>query len=822
MRWRALGLAVLGSGCSLILPVDPYLADAGRDGGQVGMDAGDAGDPPDSGDPGDAGDGGSPSVIVVSGVGLTSYRPMPGETLRAVVGPARDGAGRPVVPEIVWLRNGERIAGASGASLRLDAATYAAGDEIRVELHHEGRATEASATALVVADDVTRWRRLIPTRSIGVGFLQLDAARQRLLLWSRSEHGDHGLWEQQLTESGHGPWVELYPSGERPSPIAGAPIYDRDRHRILYFGGLRAMLGTSELYELSLAERGRERWSERPLAVAPEGRYLPAVALAADGARAFIYGGVVDDPPTALRSDLWELDFASTELTRIAADHARPTALSVLLHDAARDRLLIVGGVGADGETPSADIEIVDLASPSPTFEPSGSSLPMPLFGAATVIEGDRALLFLGAHDFDAFNEQRFELALDDLSTTAAPLSGVPPTATGTAWSRAPFDPDFLVHATPLFQVLVDVRELAPGGDTLRPFGGTGIDLPLPTQDAVMAFRNDPGGSVLTVVGGREAFDRVWRMQESGAWAPFTITPDERGLSPTLRGAAPYDGSHPQEGRVWQVLGDTTGGVADSLDVWRTEGDQWQQLTFLSTSPVPSGRGASTIFRGCPTSVSGRRALLGVTGGVIGFFVLSDTVLLTCQEVGFGGTPVDCEWRSVAPTALQGGLVHAAATVAGPRAGERDRWVYLFGGERSGLPPSNLLWALDPCTEDPAEEWVEVTLSDTRRPDARFGHTMTHVPAAGGDDTEPSTILIFGGAGGGDTYFSDVWRLVPVGSADGAHVARFEPLTPAGDAPIGRMRHSAVYDPEQRRLIVFGGVRGFATLDDAWELRLRD
>ncbi|MCZ7684954.1 MAG: kelch motif-containing protein [Sandaracinaceae bacterium] len=463
----------------------------------------------------------------------------------------------------------------------------------------------------------------------------------------------------------------------------------------------------------------------------------------------------------------------------------------------------------------------MDLASPSPTFEPSGSSLPMPLFGAATVIEGERAHLFLGAHDFDAFNEQRFELALDDLTTTAAPLSGVPPTATGTAWSRAPFDPDFLVHATPLFQVLVDVRELAPDGDTLRPFGGTGIDLPLPTQDAVMAFRNDPGGSVLTVVGGREAFDRVWRMQESGAWAPFTITPDERGLSPTLRGAARYDGSHPQEGRVWQVLGDTTGGVADSLDVWRTEGDQWQQLTFLSTSPVPSGRGRVHHLPGLPDLRLGQARAARRHG--------RRHRVLRAERHGPAHLPRGRVRRHAGRLRVAIRRPQRAPGRAGARRRHRRRPPRRRAGSVGvplrrravGAPPSNLLWALDPCTEDSAEEWVEVTLTDTRRPDARFGHTMTHVPAAGGDDTEPSTILIFGGAGGGDTYFSDVWRLVPV-SADGAHEARFEPLTPAGDAPIGRMRHSAVYDPEQRRLIVFGGVRGFATLDDAWELRLRD
>ena len=43
-------------------------------------------------------------------------------------------------------------------------------------------------------------------------------------------------------------------------------------------------------------------------------------------------------------------------------------------------------------------------------------------------------------------------------------------------------------------------------------------------------------------------------------------------------------------------------------------------------------------------------------------------------------------------------------------------------------------------------------------------------------------------------------------------------LTTTGGPPSGRERHSAVWSPERRAMLVFGGHDGDSTLDDVWSL----
>lgn len=80
-------------------------------------------------------------------------------------------------------------------------------------------------------------------------------------------------------------------------------------------------------------------------------------------------------------------------------------------------------------------------------------------------------------------------------------------------------------------------------------------------------------------------------------------------------------------------------------------------------------------------------------------------------------------------------------------------------------------------------------------------------------DAPRNRIIVFGGEDAGG-FRNDVWSL----SLDGA--VEWTRLAPPGPLPMARTQHSAIYDPVQSRMILFGG-RGVAGLmNDTWQLSL--
>jgi hypothetical protein len=126
----------------------------------------------------------------------------------------------------------------------------------------------------------------------------------------------------------------------------------------------------------------------------------------------------------------------------------------------------------------------------------------------------------------------------------------------------------------------------------------------------------------------------------------------------------------------------------------------------------------------------------------------------------------------------------------------------LVAGDRSG---NGAVWALS-LNESPT--W---TLVASGGPGPREGCSATYDPVRdrllvfGGNDREP-----FAGR-----FHSDVWAL----SLDDS--PRWELLLPDLAGPPGLADHSAIYDPFNDRLLVFGGGEGFSyTSGDLWELSL--
>jgi hypothetical protein len=135
-------------------------------------------------------------------------------------------------------------------------------------------------------------------------------------------------------------------------------------------------------------------------------------------------------------------------------------------------------------------------------------------------------------------------------------------------------------------------------------------------------------------------------------------------------------------------------------------------------------------------------------------------------------------------------------------------FAYAFGGQDERGDANAQLWRAPIASQD-SPVWSEVTTTG-EGPTARVGATLTF-------DPETGLGFLFGGYSVGRD-FADVWLL----QTDPSGAPTWRALTPTGAAPSARSAHSAAWDPEARRLIVHGGVRGEANgltyLDDTWAL----
>lgn|GEM_PF-1328650 len=132
------------------------------------------------------------------------------------------------------------------------------------------------------------------------------------------------------------------------------------------------------------------------------------------------------------------------------------------------------------------------------------------------------------------------------------------------------------------------------------------------------------------------------------------------------------------------------------------------------------------------------------------------------------------------------------------------RRILVFGGatyayryDLTGYAYFADVWSLS--LEGPTS-WSRLQVSGTSPP-GRAWHSLTY-------DPERDRVLLFGGDATNHT--DDVWALTLSGAPSWIE------LSPAGPGPTNRLEHTALYEPQQDRLIVFGGLFH----NDAWALSL--
>jgi len=138
-----------------------------------------------------------------------------------------------------------------------------------------------------------------------------------------------------------------------------------------------------------------------------------------------------------------------------------------------------------------------------------------------------------------------------------------------------------------------------------------------------------------------------------------------------------------------------------------------------------------------------------------------------------------------------------------------DRMTIFGGGTGSPAPCTNDVWFLSSANGQlGTPTWTQASPTGIL-PTARYHHAAAYDPAT-------NTMMVFGGSNCAKGYFNDVWILSNANGASGTPAWR--KLFASGTAPTARESASAVYDPVNNLLIIYGGNAGSTNFGDVWVL----
>jgi hypothetical protein len=298
------------------------------------------------------------------------------------------------------------------------------------------------------------------------------------------------------------------------------------------------------------------------------------------------------------------------------------------------------------------------------------------------------------------------------------------------------------------------------------------------------------GGEWGTLYGGYQLFNEVWTLTlgATPAWGQLTVA----GSPPGER-HSPQFGYDAARNRLLVFGGYGRHYPGDPYaylnDVWQLSLDDpptWTEL--LPTGTPPPGR-----LAGAAVYDDFRQRFVGF-GGTVGLPV--DT-----WELDLSGDPA---WNTVNTDSAGPPGSYGMASIFDAR---RDRMI-IFGGSTSDdyYGVHNDTWALNLRDQQP--EWHKL---DPAGPLPAARRTMTSIY-----DPIRDRMVVYGGwdsvGESNADFLGDAWSL------ELDNVA-WTKLAPAGVPPTGRDAISAIYDPVNDQLAVFGGWTGTDMLNDAWTLR---
>ncbi len=483
--------------------------------------------------------------------------------------------------------------------------------------------------------------------------------------------------------------------------------------------------------------------------------------------------------PATLYGDLWTFD-GFAWLPSIAVGEPPPVRSSfAFARDPLRNRLILYGGVAADGSYLGDVWEFDGLRWVNRT--PASGAGPGARKDVSLACTMTRCVLFGGVTSSSA--EQKDLWAWDGTSWTSINAANPPSARHAAVLIGDPMRDTFqLVGGRSGASFETDAFELAGSGWTLKspsnsmfPGGAlAGAYDPVSQQPVIVGpslTYNYNGFSWSITIAAPPgivgvAYSALARRTiainsapaayalESMAWmARPVVVPNAGTSSGTARTAVAYDVR-----RARTIAFDATG-------TWEWNGIGWRYLT--SSGPVAGDGGAMAYDTACHTAIE-----YGGRNGV-----------LFSQVWTIDGT----SWiqRANAPTAR---AFHAMAF------DQERRALVVFGGTVNGASdPATWLWS-GSCD---ARTWTSVTPSPS--PPVRTSAVLVY-------DEKRKVSVLFGGSSS-TTELGDTWEW------NGATWTKRLPLT----SPPPRTDHMMAYDERRGHVVLFGGRAGQVRLDDTWE-----
>jgi len=222
--------------------------------------------------------------------------------------------------------------------------------------------------------------------------------------------------------------------------------------------------------------------------------------------------------------------------------------------------------------------------------------------------------------------------------------------------------------------------------------------------------------------------------------------------------------------------------------------------SFSSTATVISGPNWLQLFPSgsLPTIRAWHSAITDSTnnrmivfGGWSGSSFLSDLRALSMTS----GTET---WSLLSPS----GTIPTGRDWHSAIVDEPNQRMIIYGGTNTGTGGMSDVHSLNLIG---LPVWTQLFPSGTP-PTQRWAHRAIYDPLN-------SRMIVFGGLNSG-TYFSDVWALSLTSTIS------WTQLFPTGTPPAPRRGHSMTYDPENQRAIIYGGISGTTCYSDVWALNL--
>jgi hypothetical protein len=605
-----------------------------------------------------------------------------------------------------------------------------------------------------------------------------DPTTQSMIIFGGQQTSDstnlNDVWLSSTSISGDDPdtYTLLEPSGTAPAPRFGhVATYDANTNRMTVFGGGEGLPTpcANDVWILDGAngQSAAASWLPiTPSGTAPSARALHTGVYDSASNTLTIFGG--SDCNSGFFNDVWVLSNANggpgtPTWTKLSPSGSVPAAResSTTIYDSTNHIMTIYGGDA--GGAAFGDVWVLSNANgqggaPAWTqLSPAGTA-PLARTGHTAVYDSvnDCMTIFGG---FDSFaGTTTFGDAW--VLTFANGIGGTP------AWTLLPVQgtaPDVGFHSAVYNQSL----------NSMYVFAGTSTGTKLQTSNHLFTLTN--------------------------ANNLDTNTPQWYIAGPPVRysQSAFYDAA---TGSLFIYAGQhastiTYGDYFRDAGVTAPPNLAWTKPTVAGVAPGP--RFGQT---GLYDATSNTMMVFGGGTGSPGPCVNDYSVLQ--QANGAGGTPT---WTPVTPT----GTVPAARLRQASVYDAATNSLIIFGGSDCGSTYFNDVWRLSNANDSSGTPaWTQILPSGTP-PSAREASAAVY-------DSATNSMIVFGGEAG-STVFGDLWVLSNA-NGSGATPAAWTQITASGTGPAARGGHTAVYDGENSRMIVYGGVSGSTVFNDTWIL----